>query len=154
MGKGLFSLLSGGLLGRNKAALLFLYCWKKKIHKVLLFFSIPDSTLMLQWLDTQGWGRGMGNACYLNREPVAKLNINTDPPSEMWKPLLIALWAKIQWVVQSCDSSEAAQPCMWATECPAVKVEHCPWDAESVREGRVRGGQPVWPVSPKVFKGG
>lgn len=37
---------------------------------------------------------------------------------------------------------KAAGPALftWATECPAVKVEHCLWDAERVKECRDGGG--------------
>ena len=74
----LYSPLSGGLLGRNKAKPLFLHCKKKSIK---LFFSVP--VRCSDWTHKGGEKGGMGNACYLNREPTAKLNINTDPPTEM-----------------------------------------------------------------------
>lgn len=56
----LYSPLSGGLLGRNKATLLFFHCKKKNPLK--LFFSVPVATWALQCLDTQGWGKGHGKS--------------------------------------------------------------------------------------------
>lgn len=50
-------------------------------------------------------------------------------------------------MVQSSDSTELAQPCTWATECPAVKVEHCPLDAGSIREGTDSGTASLVSVS-------
>lgn len=77
------------------------------------------------WVGRGAWEKGV---IILNKETFAKLNINTEQPSETYKKtLLITLRVNIQWVVQSCDSSEAGPALRtWATECPAVKVEHCP----------------------------
>lgn len=59
--------------------LLFLHC-KKSIKSVLFHTCSYMNTAVT---GHKGGERGMGKVCYLNREPIAKLNINTDPPTEM-----------------------------------------------------------------------
>ena len=56
---------------------------KKKRKKNTKIYKICSFPYLCSYMTgCEGRGRGMGKACYLNREPVAKLNINTDPPTE------------------------------------------------------------------------